>query len=214
MPDIDSNSVCPPVRCSKKQLTHRKADGGETSSEWAKRPGGRNVLGVKRPGGETSKGRNVRGGAKRPGGPKRPGGETSSEGAKRQRGETSCYQKWYLRDSSRLAILPCNLYTSFSQLQFRSKMIESLNAAQRTYVSMLYYVLRKQTGDDFFPDSCCKLLPPFSMFRRRHASLIAAMSVCTRSAVIGWLPVHCDGYQGQPASHNATPSLAAFCITC
>ena len=38
--------------------------GGETSSEWAKRPGGetsrgRNVLVAKHPGGETSKGRNV-----------------------------------------------------------------------------------------------------------------------------------------------------------
>jgi len=65
----------------------------------AKRPvSGRNVQGAKRPGSETSWGRNVQGtkrpgGAKRPGGPKRPGGETSSEGAKRQRGETSCYQK-------------------------------------------------------------------------------------------------------------------------
>ena len=79
MPDIDSNSVCPPVRCSKKQLTHRKADGGETSSEWAKRPG------VETYRGETSKGRNVQGA-------KRPGGKTSSEGAKRQRGKTSCYR--------------------------------------------------------------------------------------------------------------------------
>jgi len=76
-------------------LVHRKADGGETStfggetsSEWAKRPGGetsrgetskgRNVLVVKRP----VKGRNVQGA-------KRPGGETSSEGAKRPGGETS-----------------------------------------------------------------------------------------------------------------------------
>ena len=38
--------------------------GGETSNEWAKRPGGekswgRNVQGAKRPGGETSRGRNV-----------------------------------------------------------------------------------------------------------------------------------------------------------
>ena len=59
MRDIDSNSVCPPVRHV----------GDETSSEWAKRPGvekyrgetswGRNVQGAKRPGGETSKGRNV-----------------------------------------------------------------------------------------------------------------------------------------------------------
>jgi len=63
-------------RCSKKQQTHRKADrgktstvGGETSSEWAKRPGGetswgetskgRNFLVAKRLGGETSKGQNV-----------------------------------------------------------------------------------------------------------------------------------------------------------
>jgi len=45
--------------------------GGETSSEWAKRPGG-----------ETSRGRNVLVA-------KHPGGETSSEGAKRPGGETS-----------------------------------------------------------------------------------------------------------------------------
>ena len=38
--------------------------------------------------GETSRGRNVLVA-------KRPGGETSSEGAKRQRGETSCYQSDY-----------------------------------------------------------------------------------------------------------------------
>ena len=74
-------SVHPPVtfRCSKKQQTHRKADG-------AKRPvSGRNVqvakrTGAKRPGGETSWGRNVQGA-------KRLGGETSRwrnvQGAKR-----------------------------------------------------------------------------------------------------------------------------------
>jgi len=55
----------------KKHQTHRKADGGETStvggimsSEWAKRLGGetywgRNVQGAKRPGGETTWWRNV-----------------------------------------------------------------------------------------------------------------------------------------------------------
>jgi len=45
--------------------------GGETSSKWPKRPGG-----------EMSRGRNVLGA-------ERPGDETSSEGAKRQRGNTS-----------------------------------------------------------------------------------------------------------------------------
>ena len=61
-------SVHPSVtlQCSKKQQTHRKADGGETStvggetsSESAKRPGGETYRG------ETSRGRNVKG-AKRP----------------------------------------------------------------------------------------------------------------------------------------------------
>ena len=92
-------SVHPSVtfRCSKKQQTHRKADGGETStvggetsSEWAKRPGGetskgRNVQGAKRPGGETSWWRNVQG-------VKRPVKGRNVQGVKRQRGETSCYR--------------------------------------------------------------------------------------------------------------------------
>jgi len=73
-------SVRPSVtfRCSKKQQTHRKADGAKRPQSGVKRPvsgrnvQGRNVLGAKRPRGETSRGRNV-------------------QGAKRQRGETSCY---------------------------------------------------------------------------------------------------------------------------
>ena len=85
-------SVHPSVtfQCSKKQQTHRKADGAKRPQSGAKRPvRGRNVqvakrTGAKRPGGKTSKGRNIQGA-------KRPRGETSSEGAKRQRGETSCY---------------------------------------------------------------------------------------------------------------------------
>ena len=67
MRDIDSNSVCPPVRhvpVFKKQQTRRKSDGAKRDSR------GRNVLGAKRPGGETSRRRNVLVA-------KRPGGETS-----------------------------------------------------------------------------------------------------------------------------------------
>ena len=65
MRDIDSNSVCPPARHvpTKKQQTHRKADGAKRpvsgrNVQVAKRTGAKHP-GAKRPGGETSKGRPV-----------------------------------------------------------------------------------------------------------------------------------------------------------